>query len=158
MKKERATVSDEARERALIAEQIDRAKMEAGEEEDSQSNSESPPVEVGLKRDEGEKVVLSLSSKPAAASSSSTPSGSGSAPAAIGLKLNPLKIGSNPLKANPLKRPNVFKMGAASTSSVSKNESINDKKRPASAMSAAERLIQEDQERKRRRMERESTT
>ncbi len=157
MKKERATVSDEARERTLIAEQIERAKLEAAEDEGSKSDSETPPVEEGLKRDEGEKVVLSLSAKPPAASSSSSPSGSGSTSAAFGLKLNPLKTSANPLKANPLKRPNVFKTAAAGPSSASNIEKVNDKKRPASAMSAAERLILEDQERKRRRMEREST-
>jgi len=155
MKKERATVSDEARERTLIAEQIERAKLEA-EEEGSKSNSESPPAEEGLKRDEGEKVVLSLSAKPAAASSSSS-TGSGSKPATVGLKLNPLKTNTNPLKANPLKRPNVFKTAAAGSISAGNNEKANDKKRPAAAMSAAEKLILEDQERKRRRMEREST-
>lgn len=149
-------MSDEARERMLIAEQIERAKMEAAEEDGSKSNSESPPAEEGLKRDEGEKVVLSLSAKPAAASSSS-PAGSGSTPAAVGFKLNSLKTATNPLKANPLKRPNVFKTVAASSISASNSEKSSDKKRPAAAMSAAEKLILEDQERKRRRMEREST-
>lgn len=164
MKKERATMSDEARERMLIAEQIERAKAEAGEDEQSGSKSESPPAEEGLKRDEGEKVVLSLSAKTvtglSSTSSSSTTSTSASNPAAasVGLKLNPLKPGINPLKANPLKRPNVFKASTAASSSSGSGDKANDKKRPASAMSAAERLILEDQERKRRRMERESAT
>jgi len=156
MKKERATVSDEARERTLIAEQIERAKAEAGEDETSDGKLGSP-VEEGLKRDEGEKVVLSLSAKPAAATSTPTVTGTGSKMAPVGLKLNPLKPSVNPLKANPLKRPNVFKMAAAGSSSVGAGEK-NDKKRPASAMSAAERLILEDQERKRRRMEKESAS
>jgi len=64
LKKERATMSDEARERMLIAEQIERAKADAGEDEDPELKSGSPPVDEGLKRDEGEKVVLSLSAKP----------------------------------------------------------------------------------------------
>ena len=141
MKKERATVSDEQRERMLIAEQIERAQQEAG----PSSGSASPPVEEqGLQRDEStEKVVLSLSMKPTA-SDATTP-----APATGGLKFNPLKLG-----ANPLKRPNVFKTLAAGKPSDHADTS-NDKKRPASAMSAAERLILEEQERKRRRMERE---
>ncbi|KAJ3574133.1 hypothetical protein NP233_g1965 [Leucocoprinus birnbaumii] len=160
MKKERATMSDEARERLLIAEQIERAKAEADEDGQSDSGSGSPPVDEGLKRDEGEKVVLSLSAKPiavAASSSSVSVAGPSTTPAVGGLKLNTLKPGINPLKANPLKRPNVFKMGSASTSSTPQPDKLNDKKRPAGAMSAAEKLILEDQERKRRRMDREST-
>ncbi|KAJ2917011.1 hypothetical protein MD484_g3423, partial [Candolleomyces efflorescens] len=153
IKKERLTMSDEQRERQLIAEQIEKAAAEQGDAE-----AESPPAEEDreLKREEGaEKVVLSLSlAKPAPAASSS---------ASTGLKLNPLKPGNalklgNPLKAgnpskaaNPLKQ-NVFKIAAASTGSKGEGSS-NDKKRP---MSAAEALILEDQDRKRRRMERES--
>jgi DNA/RNA-binding protein KIN17 len=67
-----------------------------------------------------------------------------------------LKI--NPLKANPLKRPNVFKTataGGPSSSSERVDKVLSDKKRPA-PMSAAERLIQEEQERKRRRMDRDN--
>lgn len=156
MKKERATMSDEARERMLIAEQIERAKAEAVEDEHSDSKSGSPPSDEGLKRDEGEKVVLSLSAKvPSGLSSASTSASSPSAAPAT-LKLNPLKPNINPLKANPLKRPNVFKMTVGGTNSSRSNDKSNDKKRPASAMSVAEKLILEDQERKRRRMERES--
>ena len=135
MKKDRATMSDEQRERMLIAEQIERAAAEA-----EPSSSNSPPAEEGLKRDEGaEKVVLSFTTAKPAATSATT-----SAPA-VGFKLN-----ANPLKTNPLKRPNVFKTSSNSADS----EKANEKKRPA-PMSAAERLIQEEQERKRRRMERE---
>ncbi|KAJ7075785.1 domain of Kin17 curved DNA-binding protein-domain-containing protein [Mycena belliarum] len=138
LKKDRATMSDEQRERVLIAEQIERAAAEA-----PAGPSTTPPAEEGLKRDEGsEKVVLSFSSKP-------TP-----APAAaptLAFKSNPLKV-ANPLKANPLKRPNVFKAAAASLSS---NSDGNDKKRPASSMTAAERLILEDQDRKRRRLDKD---
>ncbi|KAJ7719595.1 domain of Kin17 curved DNA-binding protein-domain-containing protein [Mycena metata] len=115
LKKDRATTSDEQRERTLIAEQIERATAESAGA--STSSSSTPPVEEGLKRDEGAE------------------------------KANPLKL-ANPLKANPLKRPNVFKTAPSTSSSAPDN----DKKRPASSMTAAERLIIEDQERKRRRM------
>lgn len=137
-------MSDEARERMLIAEQIERAKADAGEDEGPESKSASPPVDEGLKRDEGEKVVLSLSAKPTLVVLSSASAVDN------GLKLNPLKSGINinPLKANPLKRPNVFK---TSNSSQAEGDSA---KRPAAAMSAAEKLILEDQNRKRRRTER----
>jgi len=143
MKKDRMKMSDEQRERLLIAEQIEKAKAEAPE---ASGSGDSPPAEEGLKRDDGEqKVVLSLSMK-AAPSAEKAP-----APTlALNLK-NPLKMSANPLKANPLKRANPLKASSATTSES------NDKKRPASAMTAAERLILEDQERKRRRMDREST-
>lgn len=136
-------MSDEQRERLLIAEQIERAKADEEEQGGSSSSSESLPVEEGLRREEGaEKVVLSFSAK-TIAPSTTTFSG--------GLKLN-----SNPLKAgmNPLKRPNAFKT-AASNSTPSMPASSGTK-RPAPAQSAAERLMFEDQERKRRKMEREA--
>jgi len=137
LKKDRATMSDEQRERQLITEQIERAK--AG------GDSESPPPEAEsqeLKRDENtEKVILSLSVTSATPAAPSGPTG---------LKINPLKV-------NPLKRPNVFKTATVggSSSSVNADRAVNDKKRPA-AMSAAERLILEEQERKRRRMDRDN--
>ncbi|KAJ6622620.1 zinc finger protein RTS2 [Mycena sp. CBHHK59/15] len=145
LKKDRATTSDEQRERLLIAEQIERATAEQTE-----AGPSTATVEEGLKRDEGaEKVVLSFSAKPAPAPAAAAP--------AIGFKANPLKPAVNPLKANPLKRPNVFKAAAAaSSSSNADSEKSSDKKRPASSMTAAERLIIEDQERKRRRMDREA--
>ena len=145
MKKERMTVSDEQRERTLIEEQIERAAAEA--EASGSKLEESPPAEeTGLKRDENaEKVVLSFAPKVAPSSATSA------------LKLNPLKPSVNPLKTgNPLKRPNVFKQSGASSSKVAAVESdkVIGRKRDA-PMSAAERLIFEEQERKRRRMERE---
>jgi DNA/RNA-binding protein KIN17 len=130
LKKERATTSDEQRERQLIAEQIERAATEA----EPASSSTTPPAEEGLKRDENaEKLVLSFSAKPLP--SLSLPAG--------GLKLNPLK----PPKANPLKRPNVLK--------TPPGEKPNEKNR-AAPVATAERLTVDDQERKRRRMDRES--
>ncbi|KAH7915446.1 domain of Kin17 curved DNA-binding protein-domain-containing protein, partial [Hygrophoropsis aurantiaca] len=139
LKKERATMSDEQRERMLIAEQIERA---AAQKDDSPSSSTPPAEEQGLKRDDSaEKVVLSFSAKLIAPTPAPAP--------AVGLKLNPLK-------ANPLKRPNVFKSTPTiSTKSSDSAETVNEKKRPA-PMSAAERLIVEEQERKRRRMDREA--
>jgi DNA/RNA-binding protein KIN17 len=131
MKKERATMSDEQRERQHIAEQIERAAAEQGG-----SEPQSEPEEAKeLKRDEGaEKVVLSLSmAKP-------KPSLEVKAATSTGIKLNPLK-------ANPLKRPNVFKAPATKKSTDS---SLNDKKR---SLTATEALILEEQERKRRKLD-----
>jgi DNA/RNA-binding protein KIN17 len=150
LKKERLTTSDEQRERQLIAEQIERAKAEEGGEETTAPTAE----EFELKRDDGaEKVVLSFSMKPATAPAA-TPTPSSSAPTTAigglgGLKLNPLKQATNPLK-----RPNVFK--AAATTSVAKDKDSDSNPSRKRELSAAEKLMQEDQERKRRRLERES--
>lgn len=146
MKKERATMNDEQRERMLISEQIERAAAEKDE-----PSSSTPPREEGLKRDEcAEKVVLSFAPKP-----KPEPEASTSAPAG-GLKLSGLKSG-----INPLKRPNVFKTTAAApkgsplAEESAKTSEKNDKKRSA-PISMAEKLILEDQERKRRRMDRDN--
>ena len=147
LKKERATMNDEQRERLLIAEQIERAEREAREKGEGTSaegaSEEEKRREEGLQREEGEKkVVLSLSAKPATASSATVvPS--------EGLKLNSLKLTANPLKANPLKRPNPLKQASASSSVP---------KRKETSLSAAEKLILEEQGRKRRRIEREGKT
>lgn len=134
MAKERATTSDEQRERVLIAEQIERATASTGNAE--ASGSTTPPEEAGLKRSDGDdKVVLSFAVKPKPAAESANP-----APP-VALKMNPLKV--NPLKANPLKS-NPLKAGVS-----------NPLKRKPEEMTAAQRLIQEDQERKRRKMERD---
>ncbi|KIM40968.1 hypothetical protein M413DRAFT_445740 [Hebeloma cylindrosporum] len=142
--KDRATISDEQRERQLIAEQIERAAAEANNDAGPSTQS---GVEEGLKRDENaEKVVLSLSVKPTVAAAPTAPTG---------FKMNALKSGVNPLKANPLKRPNVFKSGTPAAATESGEKPGNEKKRSA-PMSAAERIIIEEQERKRRRMDRDN--
>lgn len=104
-------------------------------------------MEEGLKRDENsEKVVLSFAAKPTAPP----------APVALtGFKMNPLKL-ANPLKPNPLKRPNVFRSTAGTSTSTDNADNVaNERKRPA-PMTAAEKLIIEEQERKRRRMDRDN--
>lgn len=142
-------MSDEQRERLLIQEQIDRAAAEAG----PSTAPEPEAAKEGLKRDEGtEKLSFSFAAKPAASSSS----GPATSAAPTGLKMNPLKA-SNPLKAtNPLKRPNVFKSTGSSSSASATAPTAA--KRDSAQMSAAERLIIEDQERKRRKMERDASS
>lgn len=146
LKKERATMNDEQRERLLIAEQIERAEREARDKGEGTSaagavEDEEKKREEGLQREEGEKkVVLSFSGQPSTASSKTSPSG--------GLKLNPLKS-----VANPLKRTNPLKQASSSSSPADKPSG----KRKGTPLTAAEKLILEDQERKRRRMERERT-
>ncbi|KDN41743.1 hypothetical protein RSAG8_07274, partial [Rhizoctonia solani AG-8 WAC10335] len=164
-KKERATTSDEQRERNLIAEQIERAR-EAGTQDDE--NTAGAPTQ-GLQRDEGEKLVLSFGTKKQSPPVEETKSedkvkvkaeGEESAPAptsAASSSVKPINVfkpgnafkpGANPSKAgNALKSGNVFK---AATKPAAGSTADASKKRP---MSAAEALIFEDQERKRRRME-----
>lgn len=159
LKKERLTMSDEQRERILIAEQIERAAATSNETEETEESA----VAEGLKRtDENEKVVLSLSLKPQIATATtssdtapSTPSSSHvTTPASTSLgslKFNPLKAA-----ANPLKRTNVFKTASTSASSNTATPSTSaDNKTKKRTMSAMERIIFEEEERKRRKMERE---
>ncbi|KIP02670.1 hypothetical protein PHLGIDRAFT_130609 [Phlebiopsis gigantea 11061_1 CR5-6] len=144
MKKERLTTSDEQRERMLIAEQIERAAAEVGS---SSSSASPPPEQQELKREEGEKVILSLAPKTAPSAAAPTISG-------FQLKANAFKPATNPLKAgvNPLKRANPLKQ-AASSAPLGPSDSVVGKKRE---QTAAERLMSEDQERKRRKLEREA--
>ncbi|EJD50477.1 zinc finger protein RTS2, partial [Auricularia subglabra TFB-10046 SS5] len=145
LKKERMKMSDEQRERVLLAEQIERAKEIEGAQ---QAGPPTPEAQKEFKREEGqEKVVLAVSLKPSASAAEKP------AAPAIKLGLNPLK--ANPLKANLLKaapanplKGNVFKTAAKSEPAVGQ-------KRDREQLSAAERIMLEDQERKRRRLERE---
>ena len=149
LKKERATMNDEQRERLLIAEQIERAEREAREKGEGTSSApsvvggEEKNPEEGLQREEGEKVVLAFSAKPTLASSSTTPF--------TGLKPNPLKSAINSLRANPLKQTNPLKQSGSSGADL---KSSGKRKTP---LSAAEKLILEEEERKRRRVARESS-
>ena len=141
----------------LIAEQIERAAAQS-EGKDESPELDKPAVEDGLKRDDSqEKVVLSFSFKAPSPDAEVEAKGDtvSSAPS-TSIKLNPLKAPAT----NPLKRPNVFKMASASKTNSNKtgesaSPNTNSKKRDA-PMSAAERLIFEDQERKRRKMERDA--
>jgi DNA/RNA-binding protein KIN17 len=136
LKKERATMNDEQRERLLIAEQIERAEREALEK--GEGTSAAGAVE-GNEMKQNEELQREV------ASSSATPF--------EGLIFNAIKPSANPLKANPLKRTNLLKQGASGSGAADKSAG----KRKDTPLSAAEKLILEDQERKRRRMEREST-
>lgn len=179
MKKERAVTSDEQRERMLIAEQIERAKAAAAAEgEDSGSGSRSAsPEPVGLQRDENAGPlrlafgVKKSATPPATAdnesSTSATPDASIDAPSTFtpaqtstpstsapiptpqpALKFNAFKKSSSasavPIKTTPLKM-NVFKTAKPAPS-------VAGDKRPRDEMSAAQRLMLEEQERKRRRV------
>ncbi|TDL17744.1 hypothetical protein BD410DRAFT_901285 [Rickenella mellea] len=149
MKKERATTSDEQRERLLIAEQIERAAADAGPSTETPDDSERI-----LKLDEKPgKLVLNFAPKPATTATSSSDADATPQPTS-GLKLNGFKAPAS----NPLKRPNVFKMAASAKTEKRKSPEGDEKsltKKRDAPMGAAERLIHEEQERKRRKMERD---
>ncbi|KIO33442.1 hypothetical protein M407DRAFT_241048 [Tulasnella calospora MUT 4182] len=178
-KKERLQVSDEQRERELLKAQIEKAQAEAEAIGLSTPGaSTSAAAEAGLKREEGQKLVLSLGKKPASppaesespssvdgsgsnlpattsASSEPGPSSSSSAtlaptpaPAQQPLKLNVFKPAGNPLKKN------VFKMASkpAAQSRASAPGAVAGAKRDLSTLSAGERLMAEEMERKKLRM------
>jgi len=173
--KERSTMSDEQMERLLIAEQIGKAKTERNDDEVEEERLKG--MQEGFKRDEAaEKVVLSFNkpktapSPPAlqindGASSSASPIPPASeavsqspAPTPIATSAPVVKVGFNAFKANPLKptgvnplKANVFK--TSSTSTKSSDDSKGKRKEP---ISVAEQLIFEDQQRKRRKMDREA--
>ncbi|KAH8810162.1 domain of Kin17 curved DNA-binding protein-domain-containing protein [Flagelloscypha sp. PMI_526] len=144
MKKERQTMSDEQRERNLIAEQIQRAAAEEAEKSaglsGEGSSSSTPLVGQELKRDEGEKLTLSFSSKPLTLSAPSQSSSSGV----------PLKLKSNPLKpANPLKRANPLKANPLKTKPPNPSSESSS---PAGQKRSAE-VNDDDQDAKRRKVD-----
>ncbi|CED82770.1 Protein containing a U1-type Zn-finger and implicated in RNA splicing or processing [Phaffia rhodozyma] len=169
MKKERQDTDDEQRQRKLLAEQIARASASNSNSEDptaSDGSTAGPKVEEGLKRPaEGGKIAFSFGApKPVAAATTSAASSSSPAPisqlSSTSTTTSPMPPPpppplstsapvSNPLKMtiNPLKRAapstNVFKASSSSSSSSSS-------KGIARPMSATERLIKEDEERKKR--------
>ncbi|GAA5948302.1 hypothetical protein JCM3765_001362 [Sporobolomyces pararoseus] len=185
-KKERGEMDDEMRQRKLIQEQIERAREEgerrrkeallaksgeAGVEgetnEESKAVIEEEEPTRELKREEGEKVALSLNFKATPAVPTSTsksvspPTESSAAPPApastfiappvkpvIGFtpKPNPLAAKRpNPLKSNPLaKKPNPLK----SSSSTAGGGGGEKRKAPMSAM---EQIAMEEMARKQRR-------
>jgi DNA/RNA-binding protein KIN17 len=102
LKKDRMTMSDEQRERLLIAEQIERAKEEQAEAGPSSLDEEIAAEDKQLKREDGqEKVTLSFSMKAPAPVQVAT------APAPI--KFNAFKAAAKPVAGNALKRPNPLK-------------------------------------------------
>ncbi|BGP19492.1 hypothetical protein JCM10213_006312 [Rhodosporidiobolus nylandii] len=184
-KKERGDMDDEMRQRKLIQEQIERAREEgerrrreiaqaqaAGDVGEAVADEAEEQPSNELKRDEGEKLSLSLSFKTPMAKEpsppSATPADDSPAPAAapaaappaptstfiapppkpvIGFtpKANPLKanpLKGNPLKANPLKKPNPLKSGSAAAGGAEKRKA---------PMSAMEQIALEEMAKKQRR-------
>jgi len=176
-KKERATTSDEQRERTLIAEQIARANAEA-EVDDNPISA----TQMGLQREGAAPLKLTFAPKktnpsPSEAALVTDPSWNDSSPstgpssspdtaplaspnhettATSTLSSSAKPTVQTPLKLNTMQKPtaplkmNVFKAAAKQQSSSGSNgakRGMDDL-----SMSNAQRLIKEDQERKRRRM------
>jgi len=154
-KKERAVTSDEQRERTLISEQISRATAEASaaavtSSEEPSSSSFLPSAAVGLLQREEGAAPVRLSFGPKKSASPPAASTSTQAPVSAPLKMNPLKMGSKTGASNPLKG-NVFKAAKIVSASSSAGATNMNAKRPRE-VPAAQRLIIEEQERKKRRM------
>jgi len=177
MKKERLNKSDEQRERQMIDEQIERsaAHQTQFKADDSDSASATPPP-TELKREEGEKVKLSFNMKKPVANSPDAPSppkeeasssSSSTQTPVVDTLPTPAPAPQAPKPAAPVNvfksnifkaavKPvptNVFKAGGSNPLKASSALSIAGAKRP---LSATEALMQEDMQRKRRRMEQES--
>lgn len=191
-KKERGDMDDETRQRKLIQEQIERARKEGEKRRAEQAAAAGKELSEGaegvageeeitreLKRDENEKVSLSLSFKatPATAPidslstsdpqttttssadtpSTAPPSTTAAAPAVKSFIAPPPKavIGFTPkpnaFKANPLKSNPLKKPNPLKASSSSSSSSSAGQKR-AAPMSAVEQIVAEEMARKQRRM------
>jgi DNA/RNA-binding protein KIN17 len=154
-KMNRAKIDEETRGRKYLQEQIERAKREQG---DDRADAAAP--EAGLQRDGDAPIRIGISLKPKADAdtSSSAASGSGtSAPEATGGPSQsapasapaPLKLGLvSSAKAQPAVRPNAFK---AASSSSSKAASGSGPGAGRSSMTAAERIMAEEQEQRQKR-------
>lgn len=155
MKKDRAQMDGEERERAELDAQIARARAAEGEK---------PAEEVGLQKREGEKITLSFGapvaatpSTPAsedvvtpAATAESTPGPASDAKPAITFgTIGTKPTTATPITINPLKRPapvNVFKAAKSAKTDTSSDASTQGGGKKF--MSEAERLMKEDQARR----------
>lgn len=162
-KMNRAKIDEETRGRKYLQEQIERAQREQGAD-----GTDAPAAQAGLQRDGDAPIRIGISLKPkaddgtASASTGGAPSGSapsGSAPEATGSASQaapvaapaPLKLGLvSSAKAPPAVRPNAFK-AASSSSSSSKAASGSASGAGRSSMTAAERIMAEEQERRQKR-------
>lgn len=164
-KKDRQDKGDEEREQALIREQIKRANMEARTDDDD--NEDNAARE--LKRQEGEKITLNFSAKPAAsktdaAAPTTSPDDVTEQPAVEAQtegskELETIDQGADPVVAESAAPAKVsLKLGASSKPknvfSVAKKNALGGKKSIAieqpKKMSEAERIMREELERKKR--------
>lgn len=176
-KKERQDKGDEEREQMLIKEQVRRAKQDA----EARGESEMDEQDLGLKREEGEKIKLSFGAKPSVPNpeskivqpaESKTPTGDGDAPSLETAKDEeksseiPAKEDdkptepTNPEAATQAPAKVSLKMGFQSKpknvfAAAKKNALGGNKKAPVfeqpKKMSEAERIMKEEIERKRTR-------
>lgn len=172
-KMERAKMDEEGRMRKYLREQIERAKEHEGQrespakvEEGLQRNEARAPLKIGIslssskqgRADADDKTVDSMAGRnketEAPHSSNASSSSIPSAPTKFGI--NALKskpaTSSAPTQAkhNPLKAPATNPLRATSSSTTLKSAPVSASSSRTSAMTAAERIMAEEQERKRK--------
>ncbi|KAI0490855.1 domain of Kin17 curved DNA-binding protein-domain-containing protein [Xylaria cf. heliscus] len=161
-RKEMQDKGDEEREQRMIREQIRRAKKEAAaRDEDDEDDSEEAATK-GLIRQEGEKVKLSFGSKPAAQTDTAS-SGSQAVTEAEGQNakveqpVEPVADGAPVVKAAPISMKMTAKPQTKNVFAAAKKNALASGQKKASVfeqpkkMSEAERIMREEQERKRSR-------
>jgi DNA/RNA-binding protein KIN17 len=171
-KRERQDRGDEEREQRMIREQIRRARQDGLDDRD---DGEEAPESEGIKRKDGEKIVLSFGVKkeaevenpPTPPSSDKDPSPEKEAPLPETTETEsttniPINAISPPTTSEPAAKPamKLISLGAAKPKNVfaaaPKKNALGGSKKPAGIpqqkpMSEAERIMKEELERKRRR-------
>jgi DNA/RNA-binding protein KIN17 len=183
-KKERQDRGDEEREQRMIQEQIRKARRQGmndgGEEDEDEDQIEAPRDDAqtesdGIKRKEGERVVLNFGAKkqqqpptPPLSDKEPSPSGQEKDPASTTDAPNSASTASAPTDTEQPQQPKpAISMSFGSSTNkpknvfaaASKKNAFSGVKKPASvapqrAMSEAERIMKEELERKRQREER----
>lgn len=159
-KRERADMDDEQRQRRQLREQMERAR----EREEALGGVQQ--VEKGLQRDEGQKITLSLGGiKPepeepvGGGPNDEAKETSGDAATATATSQSTTPTTTAPIKINPLKRPattNIFKTSSSKSAKTSSSASSTTSTPTSHLMgkkflTAAERLMLEDQARQGRK-------
>ncbi|KAI0438556.1 domain of Kin17 curved DNA-binding protein-domain-containing protein [Xylaria telfairii] len=163
-RKEMQDKGDEEREQRMIREQIRRAKKDAAARDEDDEDDNEETVVKGLVRQEGEKVKLSFGSKPAAlpttaspASQAATESHSGGGEGQISGDEQAVEPGAPTTKAPPISMKIRAKPQTKNVFAAAKKNVLASGQKKASVfeqpkkMSEVERIMREEQERKRSR-------
>ncbi|KAJ8130493.1 hypothetical protein O1611_g3141 [Lasiodiplodia mahajangana] len=167
-RKEMQDKGDEEREQRMIREQIRRAKKDAaGRDEDGEDDGEDAAAK-GLIRQEGEKVKLAFglkptvetnvtSSTPQAAAESCDPVGADGQASEAGQTAGPTAVSDSTVKAAPISMKMMAKPQTKNVFATAKKNALASGQKKTSVfeqpkkMSEAERIMREEQERKRSR-------
>ncbi|KAI0403672.1 domain of Kin17 curved DNA-binding protein-domain-containing protein [Xylaria palmicola] len=167
-RKEMQDKGDEEREQRMIRGQIRRAKKDVAGREEDDENDEEDTADKGLIRQEGEKVKLSFGLKPLA-QADTAPSGSQAVTETSGLTSNdgepskaekttePIAVGASAGKSAPIVMKTTAKPQTKNVFAAAKKNALASGQKKTSVfeqpkkMSEAERIMREEQERKRSR-------